>query len=309
MKSNGQYSESIVMAVNEVYHDMEGDYYLSKHPEIFGSENKRWERLLSRFFPQKSPLRVLDFGSGTGFIGKCLLKRLAAGDTLISADISAEMLGICERGLRECNPACELSFVKLTGTQLPLPDSSVDLIVMNSVLHHLPSPESFAKEVARVLVPGGRLIIAHEPNRRYFNNMFLWKTYHLISGCLGGINRLRRGSSRSGGHEQQHEIIAKVNTELIKRGIVTEPFSDEQVRQIVDFASPTATAVMNPDLGFDLSTLSDDTFTGFTCLHTETYNHLNRISRRLMVFRMLDGMMATCLPKSGSMFAMVLEKH
>lgn len=42
--------------------------------------------------------------------------------------------------------------------RLPLPDASVDLIMSRSVFEHLTDPESVYREMARVLMPGGRLV-------------------------------------------------------------------------------------------------------------------------------------------------------
>ncbi len=44
--------------------------------------------------------------------------------------------------------------------RLPLPDQSIDLALLALVLHHLPEPAAALAEAARVLTPGGRLIVA-----------------------------------------------------------------------------------------------------------------------------------------------------
>ena len=54
--------------------------------------------------------------------------------------------------------------------QLPLADQSVGTIGMLNVLHHLPRPRVFFKEAARVLKPGGRMVIL-EP---YASNLSRW---------------------------------------------------------------------------------------------------------------------------------------
>ncbi|MFM7297011.1 MAG: class I SAM-dependent methyltransferase, partial [Planctomycetota bacterium] len=42
---------------------------------------------------------------------------------------------------------------------LPLPDSSHDVVVMSQALHHAADPEKALAEAARVLVPGGSLLV------------------------------------------------------------------------------------------------------------------------------------------------------
>ncbi|MEM1211661.1 MAG: class I SAM-dependent methyltransferase [Planctomycetota bacterium] len=51
-------------------------------------------------------------------------------------------------------------------TRLPVMDASVDLVTMNMVAEHLRRPRRAMAEVARVLRPGGRVLI-HTPNRWY----------------------------------------------------------------------------------------------------------------------------------------------
>jgi len=48
--------------------------------------------------------------------------------------------------------------VDLTGT-LPFPDSIFDTVLLSDVLEHIPTPEFTCREIARVLKPGGKLIM------------------------------------------------------------------------------------------------------------------------------------------------------
>ena len=40
---------------------------------------------------------------------------------------------------------------------------------MNAALHHIPAPENVLREIDRVLKPGGRFCLGHEPNAAFFN--------------------------------------------------------------------------------------------------------------------------------------------
>jgi ubiquinone/menaquinone biosynthesis C-methylase UbiE len=44
--------------------------------------------------------------------------------------------------------------------QIPLPNAPIDAVIGNMVLHHCQRPEIAVKEMARVLVPGGRLVLS-----------------------------------------------------------------------------------------------------------------------------------------------------
>jgi SAM-dependent methyltransferase len=52
-----------------------------------------------------------------------------------------------------------IEFVKASLIDLPFADSTFDLVVTSGVLHHTVDPEKCASELARVLKPGGRLVI------------------------------------------------------------------------------------------------------------------------------------------------------
>jgi len=71
----------------------------------------------------------------------------------------------------------DASFVVATLSRLGIADSSADLIVMNQVIEHLESPAVVVAELARVLSPGGRLLVA-TPNYGGFGWPFVEATYH-----------------------------------------------------------------------------------------------------------------------------------
>lgn len=51
--------------------------------------------------------------------------------------------------------------------QIHLPNASIDAVIGNMVLHHCPSPEAAVREMARVLVPGGRLVLSDLQEHSY----------------------------------------------------------------------------------------------------------------------------------------------
>lgn len=91
--------------------------------------------------------RVLDNGCGVGLLDDYVLK-----EKLVSFDISSEMLA---------NASSHTSNLVLGNSQmLPFADSSFDLVVCRSLLHHLQKPQQAVEEISRVLSPGGQLTLA-----------------------------------------------------------------------------------------------------------------------------------------------------
>jgi ubiquinone/menaquinone biosynthesis C-methylase UbiE len=59
----------------------------------------------------------------------------------------------------------------LQAADLKVPDSSVDLVMVVRVLHHLPNPEAEFKEVARALKPGGAFILEFANDAHFLNRV------------------------------------------------------------------------------------------------------------------------------------------
>lgn len=115
-----------------------------------------WQEL--RALPRGS--RLLEIGAGSGFDAL----KLCDDYHLILSDVSFGTLD------RLCSKLADhrVDYVSADGAHLPFADASVAAIYMFATLHHLPDPGHGISEWARVIEPGGRLIIGMEPNRFYF---------------------------------------------------------------------------------------------------------------------------------------------
>lgn len=133
--------------------------------EYFRDVAPQWDRLRQSYFTEvvraaaiaRSGIGpdsvVADVGTGTGFMlaGLAPLVQRAYG-----FDNSPEMLWVARANLSDAgNVDLRLS----EGASLPLPDGSLDAVFANMYLHHAPDPASAILELARVLRPGGRLVI------------------------------------------------------------------------------------------------------------------------------------------------------
>ncbi len=121
--------------------------------------------------------RILDVGSGAGQIIQHLIKYADPAATITGFDLSFEMLKRARRRLKSNRPR----LVSADLTRLPFADSSFDCVTCGYVLEHLPDPRPGLSELARVLVPGGRmLLIATEDNfgGAWTSRMWLCRTYN-----------------------------------------------------------------------------------------------------------------------------------
>ena len=102
---------------------------------------------------------VLDIGSGCGF--DCFIAAKMVGPTgkVIGVDMTDAMLEK-SRETADALGLAQLEFKKGFAEELPVPDSSVDVIISNGVLNLTPDKYASFVEVYRVLKPGGRLYLA-----------------------------------------------------------------------------------------------------------------------------------------------------
>ena len=104
--------------------------------------------------------RVVDFGCGSGGNTVLLTRR---GAHVYGLDISEDLIRLARRRLLVSGRQNEAAFIVGSAHDAPFPDASIDVVFGNAILHHL-NLELAAREVLRILKPGGRAIF-QEPVR------------------------------------------------------------------------------------------------------------------------------------------------
>jgi ubiquinone/menaquinone biosynthesis C-methylase UbiE len=120
------------------------------------------EDALLALVPVGGQARLLDIGTGTGRNLELLAPRVRQA---LGVDASKAMLALARARLS--GPGFAHVGVRLADMyRLPLADRSFEIVVLQMVLHHAEDPDGAVMEAARVLAPGGRLLIidlaAHE---------------------------------------------------------------------------------------------------------------------------------------------------
>jgi ArsR family transcriptional regulator len=137
----------------------------TKSQEFFSSTAGQWDRLRDELFGPVFHLQALlglldnrwavgDLGAGTGAVSAALAPFVAR---VIAVDNSAAMLQAAKRRLHPF-PNVELRRGDLE--DLPIEDEALDAATLMLVLPYLPQPARVLREAARVLKPGGRLLVA-----------------------------------------------------------------------------------------------------------------------------------------------------
>ena len=136
----------------------------TKSQEFFLSSAGQWDRVRDEMFGDRFHLAAFaafadrswivgDLGCGTGQVSGALAPFVAR---VIGIDGSAAMLQAARKRLNGFENV-ELRRGEIEG--LPIDNDTLDAATLMLVLHHVPEPERALAEVARVLKPGGRLLV------------------------------------------------------------------------------------------------------------------------------------------------------
>ncbi len=113
------------------------------------------EAALLSLLPHAGLGRVLDIGTGTGRLLELLGYRASAATGI---DASRAMLALARARLAGLAlPNCAVRLGDMY--RLPFADAAFDLVVLQMVLHYAEDPAAVLAEAARVLAPGGRLVV------------------------------------------------------------------------------------------------------------------------------------------------------
>jgi SAM-dependent methyltransferase len=113
------------------------------------------EAALLALAPERDAGRLLDIGTGTGRVLELLASRISQG---VGVDASKAMLALARSRLARAGIGhCSVRLADMY--RLPLAAASFDVAVMQMVLHYADDPSGVLAEAARVVRPGGRLIV------------------------------------------------------------------------------------------------------------------------------------------------------
>jgi ubiquinone/menaquinone biosynthesis C-methylase UbiE len=184
----------------EAYSSAAAKSYLSKIDDTFVAHSRR---LVTSLMTAGVAGTVLDIGTGPGQIAlklaTCLPGWLVVGvdrsSNMIRQALAARQAAQAARstpqhsGLR----AAEVEFLVADANRLPFLDGSFDLVICNSVLHHLENPARLLAEIARVGGPGAAILLRdlRRPSRiafpfhaRWFGRHYSGTMYRLYCDSL-----------------------------------------------------------------------------------------------------------------------------
>lgn len=160
--------------------------------------DQAWRRFAVRAADVRDGDMVVDVACGTGDLTQAFARSPAGA--IVGIDFTREMLEVAERKkarlpARECG---RITYLEGDALALPIADASVDVVSIAFGIRNVSDPARAVAEFARILRPGGRLVILEFdrpsfPPARWFNDFYCgWlmpRTATLLSGDRTGAYR------------------------------------------------------------------------------------------------------------------------
>jgi len=119
--------------------------------------HRLWKRALIERSAVRPGERVLDLAGGTGDLARLFAARVGAQGAVVLADINRSMLAVGRDRLLDAGRV--LPLVQCDAEALPFPSASFDCVAIAFGLRNVTRKERALAEMARVLAPGGRLLV------------------------------------------------------------------------------------------------------------------------------------------------------
>ena len=188
--------------------------------EFFDRHARQWDTLAGALLPTAPYLEplletvpqcstLLEIGVGTGAL---LAPLRARAGRVIGVDHSPAMLAEARQRVAAAGLAgIELRLGEMS--HLPVPDGEVECALLNMVLHHAPQPVGVLAELARVLTPGGRLVVAdlqrhdREWVREQMADQWLGFMPEELAGWLAGAGFVMEGCRLVEGRAEEQGVL------------------------------------------------------------------------------------------------------
>jgi demethylmenaquinone methyltransferase / 2-methoxy-6-polyprenyl-1,4-benzoquinol methylase len=183
--------------------------------------DERWRRKATTVCLEHNPARVMDLCAGTGDLALRLADHAPESTEIVAADFCEPMLAVARRKAARKGHEDRIRFVNADAAALPFPDASFDSVGIafgfRNLTFHNPKRDAYLEELARVVAPGGRLVIVEtsQPGSKILRAGFHFYMAALV-GPLGGFLSRRRDAYRYLAHSARRYYFPEEVSDLLR---------------------------------------------------------------------------------------------
>ena len=158
---------------------------------------------------------VLDVGCGTGALTRLARERVGESGKVYGIDAASQMITVAHRKAAKRNLAIDFRVGLIE--KLAFPDDSFDVVLSSLMMHHLPEElkRQGLAEIARVLKPGGRLLILDFQPRQ---TQGTHKRHMQQQGSHAFLAQLLHAGKEMGGIQHLPPVMKEVGFSQIETG-------------------------------------------------------------------------------------------
>jgi SAM-dependent methyltransferase len=266
--------KELVGELNRIYHSIEASSYDASHPEIHDQLPPVWRALCDLALTRKTgPLRILNFGCGTGFEAEQVLSLLPRDRVawFHCYDPVDEMLDRARTRISRRWPEVRFS------SKLDAAEGPFDLLVTNAVLHHLADVPDTLAGLEGKLTADAVWLSGHEPSSRFYKNSECVTAYRqfLREDRWRKFLSPRRYTAKLANLLGLDEDPARKAAVIAHdRGLFTRLPPASVVSLLVDFHVAHSAEEAQSGRGFDLDELAPRLGDRWTLLWSKSYSFL-----------------------------------
>lgn len=245
--------------VNIVFHDHEANHYDKMHTDMWESLQEQVNLLVDDLFQKESilvkKLNLLDIGCGTGLSTQILLNSKLGShiDYITLLDTSSNMLKYAKEKAKNWNK--KYTIVNSYVSDLT---EKYDVVIICSVLHHIPDLTPFLNQVDNVLNPGGILIHLQDPNGDYLNDTNYLDRIRVYNDEMDSMPKNKNITDMIPKKWKQYinlqlgrkTYIDLINDQLIAENVINKRMSADEIWSVTDIHVETKHNSINKGISF-----------------------------------------------------------
>ncbi|MEC4004395.1 class I SAM-dependent methyltransferase [Flavobacterium sp. SUN052] len=310
--------EEFQSVVNVVFHDYEAEHYDVMHVDMKKSLQEQIDLLIGDLLKDETfksnNKSLLDVGCGTGMSTELLLNS-KIGSTLhkISLlDTSPKMLQFAEEKAKKWNVNYELINADISNL-----DTKYDIIIICSVLHHIPNLEVFLNKIKMLLNTNGILIHLQDPNGDYLTNNDYRKRLDIYEKETTDAHKsfnirdlipkkIKHYISRKLGRKTYIDLV---NDKLLELNAINKRMTADEIWSITDIHVETKDIIENKGISFnflkkqlsDFSIVSQRSYGFYGLLKSDLSEEFQEKESELINKNDLTGRNIACLWKKNNL--------